>query len=161
MRYDLPAVLAVALALLAAGCADESDSKEKPRSADPDATLTTGSYSVSHADVYEDGCELGFTAGSLNGSLVPVTVSGASLDINGVAATLSAGNISGGTTRAGEDVEFDCVADITISEDGTAPGDNQMDLVETIYIDNPVGAGCSSIPVALPCTTRYFARLAL
>lgn len=163
MRNDLPVLLAAALALLAAGCGDEADKDAKPRSGDPNATLLSGTYVVSKADIHKDGCDLNYSAGDLNGSVLSVTVAGASVDINGIPATLSGGNLSGSSTSAGEDVFGDgsCLVDITTSDDGTVPEDNQMDVVESVVVDNASGAGCSQVPVDLPCETRYFARLTL
>lgn len=149
------------LAVLGGCTGGDDDSDRQPREGDPSATLSSGSYEVSRADVHSDGCESGVKAGDLNGGVIPVVVTGNDVDINQIPATLSNGNITGSRTLTGVDLIGDgsCLGDVTTSEEGTAPETDMMELVESITVSNPSGAGCSAVPVDLPCTTSYFARL--
>ena len=156
------AALISVFALPAAGCGDDGGGggDRQPRDANPSATLSSGIYEISDADMHSDGCDLG-SASDLNGASVTVTVSGSTVTIGSVDTTLSNGNITGSLNSPGEDVFGDgsCLVDFLTEEDGTVPENNQIDVVESVTVSNPVGQGCSQIPVNLPCTSTYFVRL--
>lgn len=165
MWHDAPmrtstAVVGVAVLLSLSGCADEKDSNRKPRDADPNATITTGTYELSHFDMHKDGCDTNYSASDFNGSFLSVTITGNSGDLNGVLFSFSNGVVTGSDFIAGQDVFGDnsCFVDISISEDGTIPENDQIDVIETTEISNPTG-DCGAISVDLPCETRFFVRL--
>lgn len=144
-----------------AGCDDGGGDKDRqPRDADASATITSGSYEISSFDVHKDGCDLNYSASDFNGNVINVTVTGNSADLNGLVISFSNGVVSGSEVQTGEDVLGDgsCLVDITTSDEGTIPANDEIDLVESLEVSNPVG-DCSPVPVDLPCESRYFARL--
>lgn len=164
-----PFVFLVAVSLLSFGCADEGggESKPKPRSADPNATVSAGDYVVSDAGELSDDCDLsGWGPG--DGVTEAVTVTGNTVSLPfWPDLTLSDGNLSGGYEEQNGnawnlDEGVDCTADISFEVEGTVPEDDQLDILYTVRLYDVFGADCGDLDLPVtPCRMVYFFRLTL
>ena len=158
----LAAVL-LGLSFLALGCSGDGGggggSDTQPRSANPAAVITEGTYVITDADIHSDGCQLGYTASDFNGGTEFVTVaSGGLITIGSTDVTLANGVITGDDTPVNTSPIANCTVDVTQSEEGTVPENDVMEVVQNTHAENPVGDGCDDIPVSLPCDTAYFIK---